>query len=64
VHLVLLRSGTSLVLQDEIARKGELLFTRDRNVSDSFLIKALQMLMDLMQTRRMLEDQYIKDHTS
>ncbi len=60
VDLIPITPSLSLILQNEIAQKGQLLFTHDEAQSLQFQIKAPQMFYDLMVTRASLEQSYIE----
>lgn len=60
VDLVQISPALSLILANEIARHGELLFSKDKGRSLDFFIVTPQMHRDFMRLRNPLEDAYIE----
>lgn len=60
VDLVHINSDLSTILKHEIASKGELFFSRDKLVSDSFFINSMNEYFDLMYYRAPMEEEYLK----
>jgi predicted nucleotidyltransferase len=60
VDIVFISSNLSLILRNEIALQGYLLFSRNKDVTDEFFIKTPQLYEDFMYYRRPLEESYIK----
>lgn len=60
IHLVLIDSDLSLVLRNQIAKKGVVLFGHGSKRLEDFLIKTPQMFMDFERSRKPLETAYIE----
>ena len=63
VDLIQIDNDLSLILRNEIATKGELVFSNDTKASDRFFEKTLQMYLDFMRFREPLEEAYIQKKT-
>lgn len=58
VDCIAIGPDTSLILQDQIARHGKLLFSKNSRLTDEFFIRAPQLFADFMYYRKPLEESY------